>query len=148
MIMAIAITLTAASCGKGSSVDAALSQIEKAMSRVEKNKTSMTEADWQALSNELEEPANVLNAALESDKVGVVKKLKISAAMLRYAAVLSEAVMHTVADSLSVVSSQLQESFESDEIKQALQGVFEGDEIKQAMSELQKVAEELQKLGK
>ena len=148
MLMAIAITFSAVSCGKGSSVDAALSQIEKAMNKVEKNKTSMTEADWQALNDELEGPANVLSAALESDKVGVMKKLKISAAMLRYAAVVGEAVMHTVADSLSVISGQLQETFENDEIKQALQGAFEGDEMKQAMEELQKVAEELQKLGK
>ena len=148
MIMAIAITFTAVSCGKGSSVDAALSQIEKAMNKVEKNKTSMTEADWQTLTDELEGPANVLNAALESDKVSVMKKLKITAAMLRYAAVVGEAVMHTVADSLSVMSNQLQDAFENDEMKQALQGALEGDEMKQILEELQKATEELQKIAK
>ena len=147
MIMAIAITFAAVSCGKGSSVDAALSQVEKAMNKVEKNKTSMTEADWKNLEAELEGPAKVLSDALESDKVGVMQKLKISAALLRYTAVVSEAVMHTVADSLSVVSGQLQEAFENDELKQALQAL-EGDEMKQAIEELQKAAEELQKIGK
>ena len=148
IVVAIAIALTAVSCGKGSSVDAALSQIEKTMSKVEKNKTSMTETDWQALNDELEGPAQVLSVALESNDVSVAKKLKITAAMMRYATVISEAAMHTFADSLSVMSNQLQDAFENDEMKQALSEAFEGVEMEQVMEELQKAAEELQKLGK
>ena len=145
IITAIIIAFTTASCGgnKGSSVDAALSQIEKAMEKVEKNKTSMTQADWDALNEELEGPAKILNEALESDQVGTMKKLQISTVMLRYAAVIGTAAMHTVTeqigethlvDSLSVVGEKLQEALGSDEMQEAMQ-------------EMQKAMEGLQKLG-
>jgi len=142
IIMAVAIVFIAVSCGKASSVDAALSQIEKAIDKVEKNKTSMTEADWEAFSEELEQPAKVLSEALESNQVGAMKKIKISAVMLRYAAIIGEAAMHTMtdkmvemhlADSIAAVSNQLQE-------------VLDGDEMKQAMQNLQKAVEDLQEV--
>jgi len=134
IIAAIIIAFAVVSCGnKGSSIDAALSQIEKAMDKVEKNKASMTEADWQALSDELEAPVKILNEALESDQVSTLKKLKISAAVLRCATVASEAALYTLTDSLSVVADELQE-------------VFGSDEMKQAMQEFHKAAEELRKL--
>lgn len=148
-ILAIAIGFLTVSCGgKGSSVDAALSQIEKAMQKVEKNKTSMTEADWQALSDELEQPAKMLSDALESNDVGALKKLKISAVMLRYAAVVSEAAFHTVTDSLKI---KLEEAHLADSISVAvdqLKETLNSDELKQAMEELQKATEELQKVSK
>ena len=148
-ILAIAIAFLTVSCGggKSSSVDAALSQIEKTMQKVEKNKTSMTEADWQAFSDELEKPAKVLSDALESNDVGTLKKLKISAVMLRYAAIVSEAAFHTVTDSLKI---KLEETHFADSISVAvdqLQEALNSDELKQAMEELQKAAEELQKLS-
>ena len=102
----------------------------------------MTEADWEALSAELDQPAKVLSEALESDKVGTLKKIKISAVMLRYAAVAGEAAMHTLtgkmeethfADSISAGVNLLQEALGSDEMKEAMEG-------------LQKAAEELQKI--
>ena len=149
IIMAIAIVFVAVSCGgRGSSIDAALSQIEKTMNKVEKNKTSMTEAEWQALNDELEQPAKILSDALESNQVGALKKIKISAVLLRYAAVVGEAAFHTVADSLKVV---MEETHFTDSISAAagkLQELFDSDEMKESLEELQKAAEELQKIGK
>jgi len=143
VVMAMAIVFVATSCGKSSSVDAALSQIEKAMEKVEKNKTSMTEADWKALEAELEQPGKVLSEALESSQVGALKKIKITATMMRYAALLSEAALHTM-------TVQIEEAHLTDSIAAAtekLQEVLGGDEMKQAMEELQKASEELQKFG-
>jgi len=147
IIAAIAIVFTAVSCGSGSSVDAALAQIEKTMDKVEKNKTSMTEADWKALGQELEQPLHTLNEALENDKVSALKKLKISATMLRYVAVAGEAALRTVADSLKL---QMDETHFGDSISIAvdkLHEAFDSEEMKQAMEELQKAAAELEKLG-
>ena len=139
IIVVMATVFVAVSCSKSSSVDTALSQIEKAMDKVEKNKTSMTEADWEALSEELEQPAKVLNDALENDQVGALKKLKISAVMLRYVAVISEAALNTVNDSLKI---KMEETHFADSIAVAtdkLQEVFESDEMKQAIQELRKI---------
>ena len=113
-IAALVVVSMAVSCGGGgsSSVDSALAQIEKAMDKVEKNKTSMTEADWQALSAELEGPAKVLSDALESDQVGAMKKLKITAVMVRYGVVAAEAAMYTIADPLQEQIEEMQEVVE------------------------------------
>ena len=140
--IAILLAFGAVSCGgsgsgSGTSVDAALSQIEKAMDKVEKNKTSMTPADWQSLSEDLEGPARVLNEALENDQIGTMKKLKISAVMLRYAVVAGEAALHTVSDSLKV---KLEDK--------TLQEFFSSDEMKDALQEVQKASEELKKMVK
>lgn len=141
--MAIAITFAAVSCNKGSSVDDALSQIEKAMDKVEKNKTSMTETDWKALNDELEQPAKVLSNALESNEVSALKKLKISAAMLRYASVIGEAAFHTASDSLKIKMEEMHLADSIFVVGNKLQEALESDEIKQALQELQ---EELQKI--
>ncbi|MCL1973844.1 MAG: hypothetical protein FWG54_03400 [Bacteroidetes bacterium] len=134
--VALAIAFGVVSCGgKGGSVDTALSRIEKAMDKVEKNKTSMTEADWKELGTDLEEAAKILTEALESDQVGVMKKMKISAVMLRYALVAGEAALHTAADSLKVQLEDLN-----------LQKLLDSDEMKDAVQEMQKASEELQKL--
>ena len=144
IIMAIAIVFVAASCGKGSSVDAALSQIEKTMDKIEKNKTSMTEADWEAMGKELEAPFKILNDALESNQIGAMKKLKITAVMLRYAAVAGEAAVNTMTDLLK--ESHLTDSISS--IATKLQEEFDSDAMDQAMQELQNAAEELQKIAR
>jgi len=146
-ILAIAIAFIAVSCGggKSASVDEALSQIEKAIEKVEKNKTSMTEADWRGLNVELEQPAKVLSDALESDEVGTLKKLKISAVMLRYATVISEAALHTVTDSLRIKIEETQFADSIAEATDKLQEILESDELKQSIEELQKAAEALQK---
>jgi len=145
IIAVIAIAVITVSCGsKGSSIDAALAKIEKAMDKVEKNKTSMTEADWKALEAELEQPAKVLSDALESNQVSTLKKLKISAAIMRYTVVLSEAAMRTAVE-------QLEETHFADSIAavtEQLHDVLAGDEMKQALQELQKATEELHKIVK
>ena len=140
--MVIAIAFAAVSCGSGSSVDAALAKIEKAVDKVEKNKTSMTEADWEALEKELEQPMKVLSDALENNQVGAMKKLKITAAMMRYMAVVSEAALHTATEEMKAIIEEAQLANED------MQEVFDSEEMKQALQELQKAAEELQKLGK
>ena len=160
ILVLFAIMTLAVSCGGGSSIDAALSQMEKAMDRVEKNKSSMTEADWRALDAELEQPATILKDAMESSGVGAIAKVKITAAMLRYAAVLGEAALYTVADSLNIkmedmhlgdslssINNQLQDAMNSDEMKKAmdeLQKTLNSDELKGAMQELQKATKELE----
>lgn len=128
IILAIAIMFAAVSCGSGNAVDTALSQVEKVMEKVEKNKTSMTEADWEAMSKELEQPLQVLQKALESNNVSWSKKMKISAMMLRYTAVATEAALNTAAnesgltvDSISSLSKQVQEAMESEDMKEAMQ---------------------------
>ena len=136
VVMAIAV-----SCGGKSSVDAALSQIEKAMEKVEKNKTSMTKADWEALSKELEQPAKALNEALEDKEVGALKKIKIGAVMLRYATVVGEAALHTVSDSLKVKTDGIQPADPT--ATNPLQKALDSDELKKAIQELQKAAEKI-----
>ena len=143
IIVVVTIAFVAVSCGKGSSVDSALSQIEKAMDKVEKNKTSMTTADWEALNAELEQPAKVLSDALDDNQVGTLKKLKITAVMLRYATVTGEAALHTVTDSLKV---KMEETHLADSIAVAIdkmQDVLKSDEIKQAGQKLLEMAEEI-----
>ena len=147
IIVAIAIAFVAVSCGKGSSVDAALSQIEKAMDKVEKNKTSMTEADWEALSADLEQPAKVLNDALESDQVSGLKKIKIAAVMVRYMAVAGEAALHTVTDELKLKMGESNDLLESIPAASELQEIIKSDELNESVQEIQKALEELQKIG-
>ncbi len=82
------------SCG-GSAVDSAMSQVEKALERVEKNKATMTPADWKALETELDEPLKALAAALENNEVGALKRLDLIMLTGRVTAVLMEAGMNT-----------------------------------------------------
>jgi hypothetical protein len=129
----IAIAIIVVSCGGGiggSSVNAALSQFEKAMERVEKNKNSMTEADWEAFSKELEEPIRILEDAAENNKIGMAEKIKISAVMMRYAAVLHEAAISTAAKSLN-------EYIEETKDNEQLQEVLNIEELQKAMQEMQ-----------
>jgi hypothetical protein len=139
-VVTTVVALFIVSCGGGgsTSVDAAISHIEKVMAKIEKNKTSMTAADWEVLGAELEPYANVLNDALENNQIGAMKKIKISATLMRWAVVVGEAAMHTYSDSLKVVMEGMNE----------LKDVFESDEMQEAMQEAQKALEELQKLVK
>jgi len=127
-IALLVVMMMAASCGGGgnAAINTAISQMEKAIDRVEKNKGSMTEADWKALEKELEEPAAILEAALENNSVSTMEKLKITAVSIRYMAVLSEAALKTVNDSLSIYSEQIKEQLNSDEMKDALKELEKG----------------------
>jgi len=148
IVVLLAVVFAVVSCGgKGSSIDGALSQMEKAMDKIEKNKTSMTTSDWEALNKELEEPAKVLSEAMESDQVGALKKLKITGVMLRYATIAGEAAFHTVTDSLKTMAEESHLSDSISVVSKQLNEAFENDEMKEALQELQKAAEELKKLG-
>ena len=76
--------------GSSSSVDKAISQLEKALDKVEKNKANMTEADWEALGKEMEEPLQVINNAMDSDQVGMMGKLKVITLVAKWTAVATE----------------------------------------------------------
>jgi len=100
MIAGMVAAACLAGCGGKNSVDSAIDKIEASMKKIEKNKTSMTTDDWKAINAELEEPARVLKEAMDSDKVGALKKIRISAVLLKYVAVVGEAGIHTAAEEL------------------------------------------------
>jgi NTP pyrophosphatase (non-canonical NTP hydrolase) len=64
--------------------------------------------------------------------------------MMRYAAVVTEAAMHTLADSLKVHMEEAHELFENISENSELQMLLNADEMKQIMKELEKVTEDLQ----
>jgi len=80
-----------AGCGGSSSVNKAITQVEKALEKVEKNKGNMTEADWQNLEKEMEEPLQVIANALETNEVGMMEKIKVVALVTKWSAVVMEA---------------------------------------------------------
>ena len=85
------ITVIFAGCGGSSQVDKSIAQVEKALEKVEKNKGKMTESDWKTLEKEMEEPLKVISDALESDKTGMVQKLKLVALAAKWGTVVMEA---------------------------------------------------------
>lgn len=94
IIVIALLAIVAVSCG-GSAIDSAMSRVEKALERVEKNKADMTAADWQALQTELDEPLKVLASALKNDEVGMLKRAELMILTGRVAAVFMEAGMNT-----------------------------------------------------
>jgi predicted transcriptional regulator len=118
-----------AGCGGGaSSIDKSVSQVEKALEKVEKNKGKMTEDDWRSLEKELEEPLKVISDALESDKVGVLAKVKIVTLAARWAAALSEAGISEIEKQTGINRENW------------------GDELEKVAKELEKVSEELEQI--
>jgi len=96
-----ALCVCLAGCGGGkNSVDASIDKIEKAITKIEKNKKDMTEADWKALNTELEEPVKVLKEAFESKETGALKKIKITTTLFKFAAVAGEAGLNTAIENL------------------------------------------------
>ena len=127
IIMGIIVSIFAG-CGGASSVDQAVNQVEKALEKVEKNKGNMTEADWESLKNEVEEPLQVINEALETNKVGVMERIKVMTLVGRWAAVLMEAGVSEIEKSTGIN----REDF--------------GKELENATQELEKTAQELENL--
>ena len=139
------------SCG-GSSVDKSISQVEKALAKVEKNKGKMTEADWHNLEKEVEAPLKVIAEALESDKIGMVGKMKLVAITAKWAAVLAEAGLSELEKRTGIerenLGSELEKAVQEfgKELEKATQGLSEGDlskELEKATQDLQKAAQEL-----
>jgi len=90
IFVGIMIAAMCAGCSSSSPVDKAITQIEKALEQVEKNKGNMTEEDWQNLAKEVEEPLQVIQDALEADQTSAMDK-KIMALMAKWVVVVSEA---------------------------------------------------------
>ena len=78
-------------CCSSSPLDMAISKVEKTIEKVEKNKSNLSEADWQALNTELEEPLRIINEGMEQDNVGAMKKIRLFTVAARWAALLMEA---------------------------------------------------------
>jgi uncharacterized lipoprotein YmbA len=91
---ALIIAAMLAACGGGSApVNKAVSQVEKAIEKIEKNKNNMTEADWQALEKEVEEPLQAIAKAMEANKFSMTEQIKVAALMAKWSAVVIEAGM-------------------------------------------------------
>ncbi|MCL2728020.1 MAG: hypothetical protein FWD56_06530 [Bacteroidales bacterium] len=92
IITGIIAALFLVGCGGGSqsTVDGAISKLEKALDKVDKNKGSMTPEAWQALEAEMEEPLKIINAALENNELGMMGALKVIGLVGRWAVVAME----------------------------------------------------------
>jgi len=162
LFIALFVVALCTACG-GSSVDKSISQVEKALAKVEKNKGKMTEADWRNLEKELEAPLKVISEALESDKVGLVGKMKIVAVTAKWATVLAEAGISDLEKRTGVkrenwgselekaakeiekevekASKESKDGDKSKEIEKAIENLQQNDLVK----ELMKTAKELEK---
>jgi len=83
-------------CG-GSSLDNAISQVEKSTEKLTTGKGKMTEADWQSLQKETEAPLKVIADELQAGKVGAMDKIKIMAVMAQWSAAVMNAGFSEVA---------------------------------------------------
>ena len=91
-----------AGCGGASPVDKAISQVEQALEKVEKNKGNMTEADWENLEKEMEEPLQVIVDALENNKIGMVDRIKVMTLVGKWTAVAMEAGLSEIEKSTGI----------------------------------------------
>ena len=136
------IVAVCAACGGGSSLDQSISKVEKALEKVEKNKGKMTEADWHNLEKEVEEPLKVIAEALESDKVGLVGKMKIITVTAKWATVLAEAGLSELEKRTGIERENL-----GTELEKAAKEIEKntGGDLEKLGAELEKAAKELQK---
>ncbi len=118
-----------AACGS-SPVDSAIKQVEKALERVEKNKATMTKADWEALDKEMAQPLEVINAALESNEIGIVGKVKVVMLVTKITTVLAEQGIKTLEQETGVTRDKWGEELEK-----------AGAELEKAATEMEKAAE-------
>jgi len=127
-----------AGCG-GSSLDQAINQVEKALAKVEKNKGNMTEADWKTLEREVEEPLKVIAHALETNKVGVMERIKVMTLVAKWATVALEAGFTEIEKQTGIHRDEWSNEIEKStrELEKALEGID--------MSELEKAAKEMEK---
>jgi hypothetical protein len=131
VIIGIIAAIVCSSCGGGAtSLDKSISQVEKALEKVERNKGKMSEDDWRVLEKELEEPLKVISDAIESDKVGVLAKVKIVTLAARWTAALAEAGIYEI---------EKQTGIDRDNWGTELEKVAK--EIEKATEELEKAAE-------
>jgi len=94
-------------CG-GSSLDNAISQVEKSAEKLTNSKGKMTEADWQSLQKETEAPLKVIADALQAGKVGAMDKIKIMAVMAQWSAAVMNAGFSEVAKQTDELGKSLE----------------------------------------
>jgi len=129
-----------AGCGGSSTLDKAINQVEKALGKVEKNKGNMTEADWKNLEKEVEEPLQVIANALETNKVGMVERIKVMTLVAKWTAVALEAGFTEIEKQTGINRENWGSELEnvSKEIEKAFEGIDKG-ELEKAVKELEKV---------
>ena len=153
LIIACVIVAICTACGGGSSIDKALSKVNKAVEQVEKNKSKMTDEDWNKLNKELEEPIKVLTDALDDNNVGVMKKMKILAATAKWATIFAEVGIKELEKATGVERENLGKELDkaakeleknSGDVNKDLEKAAK--ELQENLSkELEKAAKELQK---
>ncbi len=109
LVIFVSVSLLVAACG-ASPVDSAIKQVEKALERVEKNKDTMTRADWEALDKELTPPLEVINTALENDEIGVVGKVKVVMLVAKVTTVMAEQGMKTLESEAGLKEGELMDA--------------------------------------
>jgi len=149
LIVSVMIVALFAACGGSSSVDKAISKVEKAVEKVEKNKGNMSQADWEALSKELEEPLKVIADALEKDNVGLMTKMKIVAVSAKWAAAISQVGLNELGRQMVEAGKELekakQELDDSGALKELEKAVQElGNENSDLAKQLQEAVKALQ----
>ena len=144
-----------AGCGGSSSVNTAISQVEKALAKVEKNKGNMTEADWQNLEKEVEAPMQALANALENNKIGAMERIKLATVMTKWSAVVMEAGFATIEKQTGINrenwGSELEKATEGlGKTAEELEKNINVEELEKTMKELEKTVnvEELEKAMK
>jgi hypothetical protein len=85
-------------CGGKSAVDDSIAQIEQAIEKLEKKGTDVTEEDWTAFGEEIREPLDELKKALEENRVGAIKKIRIVALAGKLITVAGKSGFSAVAD--------------------------------------------------
>jgi len=112
VIIVCIISVLFVGCGGSSAVDKAMSQVEKSTEKLEKGKGKMTEADWNALNKEMEEPFNVLADAVKNNKVGAMSKIKIVALTARWTAAAAAAGFDEMGKQLGVDGEKVGKALE------------------------------------
>jgi len=130
-IIIVAIMFVAGCGGSSSSLNQAINQVEKALEKVEKNKGNMTEADWNNLEKEVEEPLRIIGEAFENNLFKMTDRIKVAALTAKWAAVVMEA---------GFLEMERQTGINREEL-----GTEFGVELEKASEELQKAAEEIRR---
>ncbi|MCL2502802.1 MAG: hypothetical protein FWE99_06695 [Bacteroidales bacterium] len=126
-ITMLIIAMICVSCSGSSSVNKAITQVEKALEKVEKNKGNMSESDWKNIEKEMEGPLQVIAHALESNEVGMMERIKLMAVAAKWATVAMEAGFAEIEKQTGVHREEL------------------GNELEKAVREIEKAAQELER---
>ena len=104
IIIGIIVAICVGCGGADSPVEKAIDQVEKMLEKVEKDKDNMTEADWENILNEMEEPLQILVEALETNKIGMMERVKVVTLVSQFTAVIAEAGLIEIGESAGIDS--------------------------------------------